>query len=562
MASASRKLAKLYEATGGPGDVVAGSRRDRELAEFLKGRFEELGLDSRLVPFSCTSWEERKAFVEVNGERVEAVALPYSPSGDVEAELVYVGCGFRPEDWQGVSAEGKVVLMEWFKEELDDVMWQYREAVIRGASAVVVFDAYPGVLRRIVIVVSEDYDWGPAAPPPVPVVAIKRGDGLRLAKLSGKARVRVYVETSVRHDATAFTVEADTGGEPRILVTAHHDRWLAGFADDFLGVGLVLELAEELRELEGLRFISFSGEESGAPGYSAWYWLWGSRVYVERALRARDLEELVAVINFDMPARKPVQVCASGPDFLEPLIGLLGPSFEYAIDLPYFDSYSFTMAGIASMTFHSIDRYAEYYHTSEDLPHRVEWGAVVESLKAAKAVISELTRRGCSFMKYSALKEWITRELKKIEGLSEEARRLREAIERASIGELEARALRAALCKAVFEGRYIEVHKPFSSAYAPQLLAVKDVEALGKALKLAERGEWSGVEEVLASLPGYRVIPGEEEVLPSLDVTRIARLLARRKMLASLRELDHSRRVLADYIAKSLRQVLEGAGIV
>lgn len=119
---------------------VAGSKEDRDTAEFVAAKFRAAGLETSIVPYlawmnlpkeihvRATSGDGREL---MNGPTPEHVArdrydndprvvMPFngsSPSGDVTAGVVYANYG-RPEDFDaldklGVSVKGKIVLVRY-----------------------------------------------------------------------------------------------------------------------------------------------------------------------------------------------------------------------------------------------------------------------------------------------------------------------------------------------------------------------------------------------------------------------------------------------------------------
>jgi N-acetylated-alpha-linked acidic dipeptidase len=120
---------------------IAASPEDRKTAEYVARKFREWGFDTEIVEYKV--WMNYPLEVSVDAmlpgvtgvvmhgptrEHVEGdpfqddprVVMPfngYSPSGDVEAEVVYANYG-RPEDFQklkelGVEARGKIVLVRY-----------------------------------------------------------------------------------------------------------------------------------------------------------------------------------------------------------------------------------------------------------------------------------------------------------------------------------------------------------------------------------------------------------------------------------------------------------------
>jgi len=118
---------------------IAGSQEDKATAEYVAGKFREAGLDTEIVeyrvwfnyPLEISVDLTAPAGVAMHGpsrEHVDGdpfqddirVTTPYngmSPSGDVEAEVVYANYG-SPEDFQklaqmNVDVRGKIILMRY-----------------------------------------------------------------------------------------------------------------------------------------------------------------------------------------------------------------------------------------------------------------------------------------------------------------------------------------------------------------------------------------------------------------------------------------------------------------
>ena len=484
-------------------DAVAGSREEREYLERAASKLEEFGLGVEKFTFECLTWREKYAAVAVDGSRLRAVAMPYSPPGDVEALVVHAGEAALPHEWEKFDLHGKIALVKFYQ-KLDEASWQYLEAVWRGAEAVVFYDRFPSRRRRMVITYSRDYRFTAGAPPPVPAVAVSFEDGMRLLRAAREGRkVRVLVEAEVEHSSSSTVVYAGDLSGP--VLSAHADKWLAGFTDDVLGVSLLLLLASELRDSAG--YIIFGAEESGAPGYSPWYWLWGSRSFADHLERRGLLDEFGVLLNLDALGGARLRLSASGPDFMEGLVGVLG-DVEASPDQVIFDSFSFTMKGVPAATFHTFPELWEVYHTDADTPSRVDWEGVRRAyegvLRAARAFIKE--RWGV--MKYDALVEGVLSKLERVKFLPE-ARLVLERLAGLKVSdEHAARALRCALTRPVFRGRY-ETELVESDVVYPYLLdVIDDYLCLLDALS-------TGNPRV--ALRGLRRVPGAEEILPSVE---------------------------------------------
>ena len=138
---------------------VAGSDRNKHLAEWMRDRWKEYGLDTVeivehevLLPFptemklTMGSWEARFTEDPVPGDPDTQKPLlhynAYSRSGEVEAPIVYAASG-NPDnyDWlesQGIDVRGKIVLVRY------SVPYSYRgfkalTAQRRGAAAMLIY---------------------------------------------------------------------------------------------------------------------------------------------------------------------------------------------------------------------------------------------------------------------------------------------------------------------------------------------------------------------------------------------------------------------------------------
>ncbi|HET7617604.1 MAG TPA: M28 family metallopeptidase [Vicinamibacterales bacterium] len=166
---------------------LAGSARDRELAEWTRERFVESGLEDVqitehqvLLPWpeevsvemvSPRAWRASMREDPIEGDPwsaapPEEVGLPYnaySPSGDITAEVVYAGSG-NPEnyDWleaHGVDVRGKIALVRY------SVPYSYRgfkalTAQQRGLAGLLIYSdpAEDGYVKGKVF---PDGPWGP-----------------------------------------------------------------------------------------------------------------------------------------------------------------------------------------------------------------------------------------------------------------------------------------------------------------------------------------------------------------------------------------------------------------
>ena len=163
-----------------------------------------------------------------------------TPAGGVEAEVVDVGEA-RPEDFQGLDVEGKIVIGDASARQL------FRQAVQeRGALGVLAYRIpafnHPEVHRDVAPMSSIPYDpeaesWGL-------LLSLNARDALREALSRGPVSVRVLVESRI-YPCDELTLVAEVHGhthpEDRFVFSAHVQE--SGANDNASGVALQAELA-------------------------------------------------------------------------------------------------------------------------------------------------------------------------------------------------------------------------------------------------------------------------------------------------------------------------------
>ncbi len=510
------------------GEAVAGSDAAKALAEEIHSLLREAaGVEPHVVKLPVATWSDEGAVVECSGLRINGVNLPQTLGGEAHGRLVEVNCT-APPCFKHVN-EGDIVLAE-VPEDPDDVTTLYVAAMERGASALIVYDRWPGRHRRIVVSGRWDYSLLPS-PAPMPAVHLRREDGIRLKR--GCLGSLVKLEASARIEwRQGRIIEAIIGGEgPEILLTAHYDHWLGGSGDNLAGVAALLRAVERLRgSVKGwtLRVAVLDAEEFGDPQLPAWYWSYGSRWYARELLDSGLLQGIIAVLNLDMPVVKKLYLAAT-PE-LRSIIHSLAPRtltlepLEY--ETCYSDGYQFARLGVASATLYNIDEYLEYYHTDADTPDKPDY----EAVEAAAVAYAEAARRlGEGGEKSLDYQGYIEALVKLAERLPLEARRaaymvaeeMRIALrdERYAALREAASLLNRVLGYCVFRGDYRWDTGGFTPMLAPWVRVAAE-----EALRAAEGNP--------ADAPGDAVIPGLEEHLAVAFPTPV-RLWAKTHELSS-----------------------------
>lgn len=361
-------------------DLVGGSVAEYDFIEWLLNQVDNPLFSYELQPISVLVWRDRFSRIVYGNNEFKALSMPLTLGGSDKGKLTM----------DINDSEGKVLLTD-FPEDMDDAKYIYIKAMEKGALAVIFRDKYPGVVRRIVVTATPDYSWDRAPPPVMPALAVSKEVGDELSKHVGEEVEFVSdVETRL---STGYNLIINLEGdkEESVILAVHHDHWLAGYADNCLGVGLGASiLLNAIRERSfmkrGLSFISFTAEEAGNPGFASLYWAYGSTRYVEYLERRNLLNSIYAVLNLDVVGRQ--YVIHTSEDLSMQLSQLVSTQWE--LPKPYFDSLNFEMNGIPSMTLSSLDYYWDVYHTDKDVEDRANQQDIDSALKVTNQLLSYL----------------------------------------------------------------------------------------------------------------------------------------------------------------------------
>lgn len=279
---------------------MAGHEGEADAMNVVVDAFEDAGLrEVGIESFEIPAWFRGSAALALVGtdrefsDTHQLVALPGTPAGEVQADLVDVGHG-TPEEFDDAAVAGNVVIAESGTPEGYDRWFHRREkydaAVERGAVGFLFRSHVPGCLPPTGDIGDEESEGA------IPGVGVSRELGSRLVRHCRDGDV----ETSLSVDC--YTERTDSGNvsgrlgpetERELLVTAHHDAHdiAEGAKDNGAGCALVAEIARLLAGVEdeletGVRFVTFGAEEIG---------LRGSRY----AVAETDLDGIEAVLNLD-----------------------------------------------------------------------------------------------------------------------------------------------------------------------------------------------------------------------------------------------------------------------
>jgi Zn-dependent M28 family amino/carboxypeptidase len=283
------------------GNRMAGQEGEAEGARLVAQAFEGIGLRNvEIDEFEIPGWwrgDSRLvtggAHEETYGADYQVIGLPGTPSGDVEAELVDVGCG-RPEEFAAADLDGKIAMAS--SETPDDYgrwlhrMEKYVSAVEQGAVGFVFRNHVEGCLPATGEI---GYNNRPG---PIPAVGVSREVGARLRRHAAEGDLSVRVDVDARNEPTTsrnVTGELGPDTDEVVLLTSHVDAHdiAEGANDNGAGTAILAEIARLLARVEDdletrVRFVPFGSEEIGLRG-------------AYHSAERQPLDDVKCVVNLD-----------------------------------------------------------------------------------------------------------------------------------------------------------------------------------------------------------------------------------------------------------------------
>ncbi|MCS7099023.1 MAG: M28 family peptidase [Sulfolobales archaeon] len=319
-------------------DIPAGSTTEKTLIRSLAEYFTTRGLSIKVIPVEVVEWSEVECWVNDSS----CTAQPPVESAEISGML------------------GKDIVVSSTTRDPDNIWVEYWLGVEKRAPAIVFYDEYRNVSkRRIVVNELPSYSLKTRMRARTPAVHVPQ---TTLANLEKSGKVDISVKT-LKKVSQGYTIEAYVGsGEPRVLIATHHDRWLAGFRDNGVGVLIVMKIAELLgRSNVPAKIVSFTAEEFGDPSESSFYWAYGSRAYVEQVI-AEDIDLAIVI---DTAHIEPVEVDAAGVGGLERALSLIRTRKAF-VGVGYTDAVSLVSRGVPSLVLHNLAETKPVYHTDVD----------------------------------------------------------------------------------------------------------------------------------------------------------------------------------------------------
>ncbi len=288
-------LQRVADANGG--NRAAGTPGYAASVRYVERTLRAVGYRVTRQPFTVTFTDTLAETGRIiGGESLRPNVMagsPNTPAGGLVGRLALpadpLGCSAETDPETGGDLRGAVVLAQrgncTFAEKSQN-------AAAAGALAVLIYNDDPGSFPL----------FGSLGDVPtadtVPTAGLTRAAGERLLADLEASPLRIALELRVsrttRRTANVLAETPDAGGSA-VMVGAHLDSVPEGpgINDNGSGVGLVLELAQQLAQTgdaQGVRFALWGAEELG---------LLGSEHYVS-SLSPAELQTIRAYLNFDM----------------------------------------------------------------------------------------------------------------------------------------------------------------------------------------------------------------------------------------------------------------------
>ncbi len=253
--SSTKALDNLTTLCDTYGGRFAGSKENRESAEYILGLYEENGFNNpHLESFKFMGCEVGESSLKIKDHtaRLKTLTLPMTPGGSVEGELVPV------ENMGDVDLDGKIIL--------GSNRLPLRECVEAGAVGFIWMHPFPMMGPPTGVV-----------PQLVPSVSVKHEDGLLLKRLAER-NLTISIETECRvFERESWNVcgEVTGSGNEYVLLGGHYDgHEIAQAAFDCgaacMGITEMGRILSDVRLKGNVRVLCFSAEEFGFHGSIAY----------------------------------------------------------------------------------------------------------------------------------------------------------------------------------------------------------------------------------------------------------------------------------------------------
>ncbi len=263
---------------------------------YIYGKFIEWGLDRVEIfenPEASDTYYLKTWNVSIQGFTFHACwPCKWSPAGESEGQLTYVGMGMADEDYLGKNVTGKIVVAD------GPAPLVYMIAVEKYGAI--------GVLSDFPNAEGQFTTWAGLSRIPTgslhPGMTVSYVDGQNLKALLYNSTVTIHIDidSEILHGTSKSviaTIEGSTSSNRYMLVTAHADSDSGGPGadDNASGVAALMEMARALMKL-------INAGRIPRPNFSIKFMAVGSEIYDSYAYieaHENELNKIVTVLNFD-----------------------------------------------------------------------------------------------------------------------------------------------------------------------------------------------------------------------------------------------------------------------
>jgi len=389
---------------------IAGSEESRKASELIKDYMKSLNLDDVwMEEFKVSLWKPKSTYLNIVdkslGESINTSIIspnPYS-HGACKAKIVHIpNSGLNELDWKEIDVEEKIALVEW---PCRISVYNLKDIAIHaqkyGACGLIVYDCIFGNVVRKVVVAGNYSRIGEKAYTfryngsveenliPIPIITIPRELGFNiLRKISTGSNI--YAELCIEADIVHETIDRNVVGviygrkdNEWITIGAHYDCWFQGASDNTVSVSVLMELARVYSSIKlptterSLVFVAYGAEESGGLNFEPWYWIRGSRAFVEK-----HRDKLMFNYNLDVVVGpfEPYKILintlgAETYEYFSKLLAKYDILKKYQVNITMFknqflmsgsDHYPYIIEGIPIASLHN-GTLGPYYHTNKDI---------------------------------------------------------------------------------------------------------------------------------------------------------------------------------------------------
>ena len=356
--------------------ILPGSLEEREYSKRVIRELRDYTDWVKFTSLPVYTWSS-KCLVETREASYDCVALPYSPS--VEVDLKPASIKILESPTKARELAGDEVVLVKYPESAPELKWLYYTISSRGAKLVVFFTDGDFV-KADTVLGTPGFSFNPSTPPRVPAICVSS----RLAKLVREQPATLRVKSDLGVGETVVVLAGINGpSEREVHITSYRDTIIGDHMKTT--TSLLLRLASSLNKTSppcNVILISTTAREVGDFQFTEYHVTWGLRYLLELLEARGDLSRVhVALALGPIHSEERIRIT------IHPLLkraALTALSIaETNINLDYnhaqLESYIYLNKGIPAVTLTSLP-YTWWCHNSTLNCSRHDLGTVTPDL--------------------------------------------------------------------------------------------------------------------------------------------------------------------------------------